>query len=178
MTNEDDSDDLRAFRDAVQGARPLKSDRARADSERPRPRARFTRRDARDVLDESLHGDPDPSLLGTGDELFFARPGLPRQVLRKLKRGGYRIASELDLHGLNVSEASAALSEFLHECERYRHTCVRIVTGKGKRSGHTGPVLKPKVARWLAKRDDVQAYSTARPVDGGHGALYVLLAHR
>lgn len=173
----DDDDDLRAFRDAMAGASPIKpSDRADTRPAPPGPRARFTQRDRRRVLEESLSGNPDPSLLGTGDEVFFARPGLPRPVLRKLKRGAYRIHSELDLHGLNALQARDALNEFLQECVRERYTCVRIVTGKGKRSDDGRPVLKPKVARWLRKRDEVLAYSTARPVDGGSGALYVLLA--
>ena len=68
------------------------------------------------------------------------------------------------------------LREFLADCVWHRHACVRVITGKGNRSGHRGPVIKPRVARWLRKHDRVDAFSTARPNDGGSGALYVLLA--
>ena len=158
-------------------ARPIKHDRVHFERERPAPTARFTRQDQRQVLDEALRGNPDPTLLGSGEEMFFARPGLSRSVLRKLKRGAYRIDAEIDLHGLTAPEAREALKEFLDECAWQRRGCVRVITGKGKRSGHGGPVLKPRVTRWLRKCSDVHAYSTARPKDGGSGALYVLLSY-
>jgi DNA-nicking Smr family endonuclease len=55
---------------------------------------------------------------------------------------------------------------------------VRIIHGKGRRSDQQGPVLKPAVAAWLRRRNEVLAYCSARPVDGGSGALYVLLGRR
>jgi DNA-nicking Smr family endonuclease len=177
MSQHDDHDDLRVFREAMADARPLKNDRADAAVVRPRPAARFARREVHAVLNESLHGDLDPTLMESGEELLFVRAHVPRRVVRKLRRGGYRVMDELDLHGLNALQARSALADFLRECAFNRFGCVRIVTGKGRRSGYGGPVLKPRVARWLARRDEVQAYSTARPVDGGSGALYVLLRH-
>ena len=56
--------------------------------------------------------------------------------------------------------------------------CVRIVHGKGLRSGHRGPVLKGVVSALLRNTGAVLAYVSARPVDGGTGALYVLLEGR
>lgn len=170
-------DDIDAFRRAVEGTTPLEHDRVHFERDRPDPRARFAREERDAVLDEALHGNPDPTILGTGEELFFARPGLPRSVLKKLKRGRYAIAAEIDLHGLTTEQAREALREFLTECAWHRHTCVRVITGKGKGSGDRGPVLKPRVARWLRKCEEVHAFSTARPNDGGSGALYVLLAY-
>jgi DNA-nicking Smr family endonuclease len=52
---------------------------------------------------------------------------------------------------------------------------VRIVHGKGKRSGNRGPVLKHLVNHWLQRMDAVLAFGSARAVDGGSGAVYVLL---
>ena len=52
---------------------------------------------------------------------------------------------------------------------------VRIVHGKGLGSGPRGPVLKGAVNVWLRNSAAVLAFSSARPVDGGTGALYVLL---
>jgi DNA-nicking Smr family endonuclease len=53
---------------------------------------------------------------------------------------------------------------------------VRLVHGKGQRSGPRGPVLKNKVNVWLRRRSDVLAFASTPPVDGGTGAIYILLA--
>jgi DNA-nicking Smr family endonuclease len=87
------------------------------------------------------------------------------------------VAAELDLHGMTSELARSALREFMAECRRRDHRCVRIIHGKGRGSSNRGPVLKGKVNRWLRQRDDVLAFCSARPVDGGTGALYVLLRH-
>jgi DNA-nicking Smr family endonuclease len=52
---------------------------------------------------------------------------------------------------------------------------VRIIHGKGYRSGARGPVLKTAVNLWLRHHHDVIAFVSARTIDGGTGALYVLL---
>jgi DNA-nicking Smr family endonuclease len=52
---------------------------------------------------------------------------------------------------------------------------VRIIHGKGYRSGARGPVLKNAVNLWLRRHLDVMAFASARAIDGGTGAVYVLL---
>ena len=52
---------------------------------------------------------------------------------------------------------------------------MRIVHGKGYRSGARGPVLKTAVNLWLRRHADVMAFVSARAIDGGAGAVYVLL---
>ena len=54
--------------------------------------------------------------------------------------------------------------------------CVRVIHGKGLGSKNREPVLKAKGKYWLTRREEVLAYCQARPVDGGSGALLVLLA--
>ena len=76
---------------------------------------------------------------------------------------------------MTVNTAREALALFLRDVRREHQTCVRIIHGKGKGSRHRGPVLKQKVNHWLRQRDEVLAFCSARPVDGGSGALYVLL---
>jgi DNA-nicking Smr family endonuclease len=49
------------------------------------------------------------------------------------------------------------------------------VHGKGLGSPGKAPVLKNKVHGWLAQRSEVLAFVQARPLDGGAGALVVLL---
>jgi DNA-nicking Smr family endonuclease len=52
---------------------------------------------------------------------------------------------------------------------------VRIIHGKGKSSEGKLPVLKGKVNSWLRQKGEVLAFCSARPNDGGTGAVYVLL---
>ena len=171
----DAADEARLFREAVRGVRPLGARSPPPRPPRAHPRARFTRADRAAVLRESLDfqgADPD---LASGEELVFRRPGVQPRVLRKLRRGEYRVQREIDLHGLTVAEAKAALRQFLvHALER-QVRCVRIVHGKGLRSGSRGPVLKAAVNAVLRRTGAVLAYVSARQVDGGTGAVYVLL---
>ena len=172
----DKDEDERLFREAVRGVRPLEEASRRPERPKPRPVARFSRADRQAVLEESLREPPpDPALAG-GEELVFQRGGPQPVLLRKLRRGGFRVQGELDLHGLTVAQARSALREFLALALERRWRCVRIVHGKGRRSGNRGPVLKSMVASVLQRLDPVLAYVSARPVDGGTGAVYVLLS--
>jgi DNA-nicking Smr family endonuclease len=128
------------------------------------------------VLQESLGGEAGDPELASGEELVFAREGVQNGLLRKLRRGQYRVQAEIDLHGLTVPEAKEELRSFLAHALEHHFRCVRIIHGKGLRSGHRGPVLKGAVSSVLRRVGPVLAYVSARQVDGGTGALYVLLA--
>ena len=95
--------------------------------------------------------------------------------MRRLRRGLYPIEDELDLHGLNQSVARDRLADFIARSRDSGRRCVRIIHGKGYRSGARGPVLKTAVNLWLRRHMDVMAFISARAIDGGTGALYVLL---
>ena len=114
-------------------------------------------------------------VVGGNEPLSFRRPGVRDQVMRRLRRGLYPVEDELDLHGLNQAAARDSLSEFLESNRNAAHRCVRIVHGKGYRSGARGPILKIAVNAWLRRHPDVMAFTSARPIDGGTGAVYVLL---
>src|SRR5262245_44396706 len=170
-----DADEKRLFRDAVRGVKRLRGHAQRPQPPKPRPRARFARMDELDVLRESMELRPGDLLVETGDELSFKRAGVSDNVLRKLRRGEYRVEAEIDLHGLNVAQAKQGLREFLEVMLHEDTRCVRIVHGKGRGSGHRGPVLKQTVNAILQRTGAVLAFTSARPMDGGTGALYVLL---
>jgi DNA-nicking Smr family endonuclease len=55
---------------------------------------------------------------------------------------------------------------------------VRIVHGKGLGSRNREPVLKGKLRKWLALRDEVLAFCQATAPQGGSGAVLVLLKAR
>jgi len=173
---EPEDEDARLFREAVRDVKPMTRQPPEARRPGAAPRARFTRADRRAVLRESLSGGTDDPALASGDELVFHRAGLKSPVLRKLRRGQYRVEAELDLHGLNVTDAKHALRDFLADALNRQMRCVRIIHGKGLRSGHRGPVLKSAVSGVLRRMGSVVAYVSARPVDGGTGAVYVLLS--
>jgi DNA-nicking Smr family endonuclease len=164
---------LEAMRDVVPLARP-----SRVEQPRPRPAPIPLKRlqDEREVLAESLMSDSHPDIgLTTGEELVYVRNGVPTHVLRRLRRGHWVVKDELDLHGMTSIEARLATATFLTGCVQRGIRCVRIVHGKGLRSPNRQPVLKGKLGHWLIVRDEVLAFCEARPVDGGSGAVMVLL---
>lgn len=163
------------FRAAVGDVRPIKVRRMPLPTPQPPARARFARADDAAVLDESMRGGDIGIGLESGEELNFRRPNISLQVLKQLRRGNYAIQDELDLHGMTANEARVALRAFMTEVLRHGYRCVRIVHGKGLRSGPGGPVLKVKLNKWLPQWDDVLAYVNAPRSDGGTGAIYVLL---
>lgn len=170
-----DSDERDLFRALMRDVKRLRIKERHAARPKPAPKARFTRADQLDVLRESLMPPADEALLDTGDELSFRRPHVPEAILTKLRRGHFAVDAEIDLHGLTAVESRAALREFIAEAVSRRMTCVRVIHGKGRRSGPRGPVLKNVVNQWLQRSDAVLAFGSARAVDGGSGAIYVLL---
>jgi DNA-nicking Smr family endonuclease len=165
------------FREAVKDAIPL-PDKGRVVHTPPRPPPVPTQRieDDRKVLRDSLSDAPalEPDL-ESGDALAFLRPGMSPQVLRKLRSGVWAVQDQLDLHGLRTDEARDLMAEFLNAAHRRGLRCVRVIHGKGWGSKNREPVLKRKVAGWLAQRGQVLAYCEARPAEGGGGAVVVLL---
>jgi len=162
------------FRAAVRDVTPLPvSVEPAQGTALPRPRAR---RRAPPVEPESLGdvvvAEDAPS---AADPLSFRRPGVRDQTLRQLRRGRFPVEDELDLHGLSQAAARDYLTEFITASRHAGLRCVRVVHGKGYRSGARGPVLKIAVNTWLKRHADVLAFTSARVIDGGTGAVYVLL---
>jgi DNA-nicking Smr family endonuclease len=171
-------DDAVLFHEAMHDVKPLICDKVPIAHSHvmPFPKQRHLEEDAvrHDMLSDSF----DPAELETGEELLFVRPGIQRSVLGRLRRGQFSIMGELDLHGMIVSVARSAVADFLRSCQMNNIRCVRIVHGKGCGSHQKRPVLKTKLNKWLRQRDEVLAFCSARPVDGGTGAVYVLVKRR
>ena len=166
------------FRATVNDVRPLGRDTIEPPVRKPRPRARFRQEDEKAVLAESLSGSIDDTEMNGGDFLRFQRSSVSYRTFRRLARGAFSVQAESDLHGLTAVEARHVLGEFLEDSMRRGFRCVRIIHGKGLGSGERGPVLKRRIDGWLRKWDGVLAFSSARQVDGGTGAVYVLLRGR
>jgi DNA-nicking Smr family endonuclease len=161
----------------VRDVRPLAKARRTPERgrEKRRPSAASRRADEAAVLADSLRLDALDLDVESGDELSYRREGVSESVLRRLRRGEYAVRDEIDLHGMTQDEARGALAAFLTESLHHGYRCLRIIHGKGLRSGQRGPVLKSAVNRWLRRHDAVRAFCSARRNDGGTGALYVLL---
>jgi DNA-nicking Smr family endonuclease len=71
--------------------------------------------------------------------------------------------------------ARTAVKQFLDENKREGRLCVKIIHGKGLRSRSEGPVVKRLVDGMLRQRADVLAFASAKPAEGGTGAVIVLL---
>ena len=171
-------EDREAFRKAIKGVRPLAYDKVEPHRNPPPPRARQRELDDERVLSDMFSDAIDAAELETGEELVYLRSGMQKQVLRKLRKGHYSVGAELDLHGYTVVEARQELSGFLNLTQSAGIRCVRIIHGKGSGSLDKKPILKGKVDYWLRQWNDVLAFTSARPVDGGTGAIYVLLKSR
>jgi DNA-nicking Smr family endonuclease len=185
------SDDAQAFRAAVRDVKPLAQTPAPEGLVKTRPRAPLRKAaPARNRLDELMPLLPVPPIesrdgpsggpqaagsIGSADALSFQRAGVRTQVVRRLRRGLIPVEGELDLHGLSQAAARDQLAEFLAYSRNSGRRCVRIIHGKGYRSGARGPVLKMAVDLWLRRHLDVMAFTSARAIDGGTGAVYVLL---
>ena len=135
------------------------------------------RLDEQAVMQEALSDEFDvETLLDTDDALSYRRPGIGTDVTRKLRKGGWSIQGQVDLHGLRREDARQALVDFIKDAARMGWRCVRVVHGKGLGSPGKTPVLKGKVQSWLIQKQEVLAFVQARPAHGGAGALVVLLA--
>lgn len=171
-------EDSALFRKMVGDAKPLKQDSFIAEKPKPKPHPSKTEADNLAVLEEMRVADFDSSFLERGDELLYTRPGVQNNIVKKLRRGHYKIEAELDLHGMTVDNAKTALIDFLKQCKTRSQHCVRIIHGKGLGSVNKQPILKNKLNQWLQKMDVAQAFCSARPEDGGTGAIYLLLKRK
>ena len=165
------------FASSVGTVTPLpKTGRMELRPAQPEPEPRQRQRDEAAALRETLSDAFDvDSLLETDAALSFRRPDIGPDVVRKLRRGGWVIQGEIDLHGLRRDEAREQLAEFLREAARQGLRCVRVIHGKGNGSPGKEPVLKLRVHSWLVQKAAVIAFTQARAAEGGSGALVVLL---
>jgi DNA-nicking Smr family endonuclease len=123
-------------------------------------------------------GDGSFDLSDSDEFVQGAITGLDRRIVARLSRGEYALQGHIDLHGMIREEAKRALEAFVVASRRAGKRCVLVVHGRGLHSKDQVPVLKQGVAVWLSRgriAREVIAFCSARPHDGGVGAVYVLL---
>ncbi|GAB2889975.1 hypothetical protein GCM10027046_18140 [Uliginosibacterium flavum] len=161
---------------ALRGVTPISTDRITPEAPKPKPLPIQHELDEQAALAESIYAPTSLELrMEGGEELTYLENGVPRSVVRDLRRGRWVVQDELDLHGSNRDEARELLAACMGQWKKRGVRCVRVVHGKGRGSPGREPVLKKLVAGWLMNYADVMAYCQARLPDGGAGALIVLL---
>ena len=168
-------DDRELFRTRVGAVCRLQSDRVQPPKGTADTRPRHTEASELRVMQELAEEPLDWSQAETGEELVYLGPGMQSRVLRRLRRGHYRVVAELDLHEMNATAATESIMSFITRSRDRGQLCVKIIHGKGLKSKHGGPVLKRLTDSLLRRRSEVLAFASATPIDGGTGAVYVLL---
>ncbi|MDR1298301.1 MAG: Smr/MutS family protein [Deltaproteobacteria bacterium] len=113
------------------------------------------------------------------DELSEAHVrGLPPAMMDQLRKGLVPVQDHLDLHGMNLEQAEKAIGDFVTRSVYLGRTCVLLIHGRGQGSPDGIPVIKRNLESLLLRRPikkHILAFTTARAVDGGSGASYILL---
>ncbi|MGC4122488.1 MAG: Smr/MutS family protein [Myxococcales bacterium] len=147
----------------------------------PQPRAAKVVDDDAEALArlaELVSGEGPFDIADTDEFIEGSVPGVDKRVLAALRRGEYAVQGHVDLHGLTKAEAKESVDQFLTGSRRAGKRCVLVVHGRGLNSKDHIPVLKEQLKVWLQRGHigrAVLAFATARPHDGGAGAVYVLL---
>ncbi len=129
-------------------------------------------------LEGLVRGEGNFDVEDSGEMVSGRASGVSAKTLNELKRGKLAFRGHIDLHGLTREAARGELNDFIIAARRDDQRCVLVVTGRGKSSPGGVSVLRETLPRWLSRaplRPHVLAFCTARRVDGGPGAFYVLL---
>jgi DNA-nicking Smr family endonuclease len=132
-------------------------------------------------LSDLVRGAVDLDITFSDEYIEGAVKGFSRKMMKRLKRGQIPVQDHIDLHGMTRLEAEKEVKAFILRSQRLGLRCVLIVHGRGLNSPESLPVLKEGLPRWLRSgpvKKIVLAFATARPYDGGTGAVYVLLKRR
>ena len=166
---------------AIEGARPVEERNKVVEPGRRRPPAPafwHPDLDALKELEALVSGEAPFDISDTDEFIEGWVSGLDPALVRKLRRGEFSVQAHLDLHGKSRAEAKGEVDGFLRRSREQGKRCVLLVHGRGLHSRDQVPVLKEALQSWLATARfgrHVLAFATARPQDGGAGAVYVLL---
>lgn len=178
----DVDDDQRLFSSAMRGVQPFGPDRRKREPDRsPPPTPVQDDEESREVMQalrDLIAGEAPLSIHETDEAIEGSIEGLDPRILRKLRSGELSVQDHLDLHGCTREEAREKVQRFLLQAIAQGKRCVLVIHGRGRGSKDRIPVLKNALKNWFTRRalrKEILAFTTARPVDGGAGAVYVLL---
>ena len=129
-------------------------------------------------LRELVEGNARFEVADDGKRVEGRRVDVPFDAVRRLRRGNYPVDARVDLHGMSVDQARAALDSFLGTTRARGERCVLVIHGKGDHSPQGVGLLRGEMSAWLSQgpaSQHVAAFVSAAEHDGGAGAVYVLL---
>jgi DNA-nicking Smr family endonuclease len=176
------SEDERLFSEAMTGVSPISSGNRRVpkapdkDSLRPAHAPRNEELEVMAHLSDLISGAAQMDITFSDEYVEGCIKGLDPRLMQQLKDGLFPIEDHVDLHRLTQGAAETRVRDFLLNSHGRGFRCVLIVHGKGLNSENHIPVLKKQMPLWLSRgpvKKIILAFSTARPYDGGTGAIYV-----
>lgn len=173
----------RSFEEEMAGVLPLATDpRGRLGAPPPpavaRPRRQNDEAEAYAQLADLVDGVGPFDIADSDEYIEGLAPGIDKRLLKKLRKGDYALQGHIDLHGSTAEEARVEVEKFVDGALAEGKRCLLIIHGRGLNSKDNIPVLKERLKVWLTRGRigrKVLAFATARPADGGAGAVYVLL---
>jgi DNA-nicking Smr family endonuclease len=173
----------REFEEEMAGVAPLAADpRGRLGAPPPAPVPRRARAgdeaEAYAQLADLVEGVGNFDIADSDEYIEGIAPGIDKRLLRRLRKGDYAVQGHLDLHGMTSEEARVEVETLVESALVAGKRCLLIIHGRGLNSKDNIPVLKERLKVWLTRgriARRVLAFATARPSDGGAGAVYVLL---
>jgi DNA-nicking Smr family endonuclease len=186
QTHEAKPDDEQSFLEAMSDVRPLPENKRKivptpGNHIKPAHPAPDDEQEALNHLSDLVKGSVELDITLTDEYMEGSVKGFSRKLMKKLKKGYFPFQDYIDLHGLTKQAAEARVKDFLLQSHKLGLRCVLIVHGRGLNSPDSFPVLKERLPLWLGRgpvKKIVLAFATARPYDGGAGAVYVLLRKR
>lgn len=167
------------FSALVGDVKPLpRHNRADTGPRRQQPsEAQLARRERAEsaVEERNFLSDDFVDLVPAFDPIEFRREGIQQGVVDKLKHGGYPVQAQLHLLRRPLAECRGLIFPFIQDTYANDLRSVLIVHGRGRDIDSPPNVLRSYVAKWLLQFDEVQAYISAQPSDGGLGATWVML---
>ena len=113
-----------------------------------------------------------------GTHLEGRRVDVDPRELRRLRTMRYAVDGKLDLHGLTVTQARAAVASFLAKRASEGDRAVVVIHGKGKHSPRGDAVLRGELGAWLSQGSaarSVLAFASVVDQAGESGSLFILL---
>ncbi|WP_306372448.1 Smr/MutS family protein [Pseudoruegeria aquimaris] len=109
---------------------------------------------------------------------------MDQKAYARLRRGKLEPERRIDLHGMTLSQAHPALTQFILSSQARGLRLVLVITGKGKPGEDEGPIPRPRgvlkhhVPQWLRVAPLsalILQVTEAHAKHGGSGAYYVYL---
>ena len=170
--------DVDLFKAAMAGVRPIKGRKA------PKPALASALRRSGEEQKPARIAPTVPAARRKVEAGTIVEAPFDRDVDRALARGKRSPEAKLDLHGMTLSAAERAVTEFLAQSGEQGRRIVLIVTGKGLRleGGRVlGGRIRAEFLGWLDRAENrarVASVRAAHPRHGGSGAFYILLRRR